>query len=77
MQANPMRGMRTPKRESHLPPVLSRDQMSQLIENVQRQRAEDPLNPRLLRLRLLLRFSTPPECVSPNSPAWTCRASTA
>lgn len=53
-QANPMRGMRTPKRESHLPPVLSRDQMSQLIENVQRQRAEDSLNPRLLRLEAVV-----------------------
>ena len=54
VQANPTRGMRTPKRESHLPPVLSRDQMSQLIENVQRQRAEDPRNPRLLRLEAVV-----------------------
>ncbi|WP_314082857.1 tyrosine recombinase XerC [uncultured Rothia sp.] len=54
VQANPTRGMSTPKRESHLPPVLSRDQMSQLIENVQRQRAEDPRNPRLLRLEAVV-----------------------
>lgn len=52
--ANPTRGMRTPKRENHLPPVLSREQMNQLLSTLQERRAQDPRDARLLRLEAVV-----------------------
>ena len=52
--ANPTRGMRTPKRENHLPPVLSREQMNQLLTTLQERRAQDPRDARLLRLEAVV-----------------------
>lgn len=54
VHANPTRGMRTPKRESHLPPVLSREQMNQLLTTLQERRAQDPRDARLLRLEAVV-----------------------
>lgn len=54
VQANPTRGMRTPKRENHLPPVLSREQMNQLLTTLQERRAQDPRDARLLRLEAVV-----------------------
>ena len=54
IQMNPTRGMRTPKKESYLPPVLSREQMNRLLETVQQQREENPRDPRLLRLEAVV-----------------------
>ena len=54
VHANPTRGMRTPKRENHLPPVLSREQMNQLLTTLQERRAQDPRDARLLRLEAVV-----------------------
>lgn len=54
VQANPTRGMRTPKRENHLPPVLSREQMNQLLTTLQQRRAQGPRDARLLRLEAVV-----------------------
>lgn len=54
VHANPTRGMRTPKRENHLPPVLSREQMNQLLSTLQERRAQDPRDARLLRLEAVV-----------------------
>lgn len=54
VHANPTRGMRTPKRENHLPPVLSREQMNQLLATLQERRAQDPRDARLLRLEAVV-----------------------
>ena len=54
VHSNPTRGMRTPKRENHLPPVLSREQMNQLLTTLQERRAQDPRDARLLRLEAVV-----------------------
>ena len=54
VHANPTRGMRTPKRENHLPPVLSREQMNQLLTTLQERRAQDSRDARLLRLEAVV-----------------------
>ena len=54
VHANPTRGMRTPKRENHLPPVLSREQINQLLTTLQQRRAQDPRDARLLRLEAVV-----------------------
>lgn len=54
VHSNPTRGMRTPKRENHLPPVLSREQMNQLLATLQECRAQDPRDARLLRLEAVV-----------------------
>lgn len=54
VHANPTRGMRAPKRENHLPPVLSREQMNQLLTTLQERRAQDPRDARLLRLEAVV-----------------------
>lgn len=54
VHANPTRGMRTPKRENHLPPVLSREQMNQLLTTLQERRAQNPRDARLLRLEAVV-----------------------
>ena len=64
VHANPTRGMRTPKRENHLPPVLSREQMNQLLTTLQERRAQDPRDARLLKP--WLRCCTPRACVFPS-----------
>ena len=54
VHANPTRGMRTPKRENHLPPVLSQEQMNQLLTTLQKRRVQDPRDARLLRLEAVV-----------------------
>ena len=47
---NPTRGMSTPKRDRHLPSVLSQAQMNQLLDELQQRHRQTPTDARLLRL---------------------------
>ncbi len=47
---NPTRGMSTPKRDRHLPSVLSQAQMNQLLDELQQRHRQNPTDARLLRL---------------------------
>lgn len=51
---NPTRGMSTPKRDRHLPAVLSQEQMSSVLDTVALRCRENPQDIRMLRLWAVL-----------------------
>lgn len=54
VKTNPALKLLSPKKDQHLPPVLSAEQMQELISTVARALETDPANPRLLRLAAVL-----------------------